>query len=395
MQHGAAGVLSVLVLADRALAGVGHAGSADRTDDDRARLLAAAARTAAWIDARRSTVPRLLPGLYFGRAGTAWALFDAARRLNDVETAEHAAQLALSLPVRWPNPDICHGAAGAGLAQLHLWRATGREEFLARVGMCADGLIEAAERDGGRVFWPVPQDADSVMAGMRHFGFAHGVAGVAAFLLAAGRATGRQAYLDAAAEAGDTLVAEAERGVWGARWRDARDSAPGQGMLYHWCSGSSGVGTFLLRLWRVTGDQAHRRLAEEAGAAVRHSRLLSPTAACHGLAGNGEFLLDLAAEFGGPYDAWADDLAAALYTRHTLADGRMVLPDESGADVRADYQTGLSGAVGFLLRLGHGGPRPWMAEEPLTSAGAPAATRAPAVAVAGTAPGRRPGVSAR
>jgi hypothetical protein len=31
--------------------------------------------------------------------------------------------------------------------------------------------------------------------------------------------------------------------------------------------------------------------------------------------------------------------------------------------VHADYQTGLSGCVDFLLRLGHGGPRPWLPEE--------------------------------
>lgn len=393
VQHGAAGVLAVLVRADRALGGTGRTGHPSSAQDgpahpgprvDRAALRAAVARAAGWIDARRTEVPLLLPGLYFGRAGTAWALFDAAEHLGDQEMAARASRLALSLPVRWPNPDVCHGAAGAGLAQLHLWRKTGREEFLDRVVACADGLAAAVERDGGRVFWPVPEDFDSAMAGMRHFGFAHGVAGVAAFLLAAGRATGRQEYLDLAAEAGDTLVAEAERGPWGARWRDGRDNAPGQGMLYHWCSGASGIGTFLLRLWRVTGTPAHRLLAEEAGAAVRHSRFLSPAAACHGLAGNGEFLLDLAAEFGGPWDAWADDLAAVLHSRHALADGRMVLPDESGADVRADHQTGMAGCVGFLLRLGHGGPRAWMAEDgpdrPATAArdaGDAAAVRVP------------------
>jgi hypothetical protein len=349
VQHGAAGVLAALVRADAVL--------------DRPRVRAAAAVAARWIGERLEEVPRLLPGLYFGRAGTVWALYDAARHLGDDGLAARALRTALALPVRWPNPDVCHGAAGAGFAQLHLWRATGDERFLERAEACAEGLAGAVERDGGRVFWPVPDDFDSAMAGMRHFGFAHGVAGVGAYLLAAGTATGRADHVALAVAAGDTLAAEAERGPWGARWRDGRDSAPGQGMLYHWCSGASGVGTFLLRLWRACGDPRYRLLAEEAGAAVRHIAWPSPSAACHGLAGNGHFLLDLADAFGGPYRAWADELAACLHTRHALLDGRRVLPDESGAAVHADYQTGLSGCVDFLLRLGHGGPRPWLPEE--------------------------------
>ncbi|MGW4894828.1 class IV lanthionine synthetase LanL [Kitasatospora sp. NPDC004240] len=358
VQHGAAGVLGLLTLAD------GHTGRED--------VRAALAGVAGWIDRRRTAVPRLLPGLYFGRAGTAWALHDAARRLDDRDLADHAVELALALPVRWPNPDVCHGTAGSALTQLHLWHATGREDFLRRAAEAADDLLAAAEYADGRVWWPVPADFDSTLAGIRHLGFAHGVAGVGCTLLAAARATGDRRYLDAAVAAGNTLAAEAERGPWGARWRTDRDDAPGTGMLYHWCSGASGVGTFLLRLWQDTGDPAHLELAEAAALAVRQARWNSPTAACHGLAGNGEFLLDLADAAGGPYRDWAQELAAALYARHTTRDGRLLIADESGQAVTADYNVGLAGVVGFLLRLRHGGPRPWMADGPAAHALAPA-----------------------
>jgi tRNA A-37 threonylcarbamoyl transferase component Bud32 len=349
VHHGAAGVLSVLVRADALLG--------------REELRGAVERAARWIDARRTAVPRLLPGLYFGRAGTAWALFDAARHLGDEALAERAAGLALALPVRWPNPDVCHGAAGSGFAQLHLWRATGREEFRARAGECAGALLAAAEHTADRVLWPVPADFDSALAGSRHFGFAHGVAGVAAFLLAMWRETGDPACLDMAVRAGDTLVEEAERGPWGARWRYDVKAEPGSGLLYHWCSGSSGAGTFLLRLWQATGEARYLALAEEAAVAVREMQWVSPSSVCHGLAGNGEFLLDLADARGGPYRDWAEELAACLHARHSVVGGRRVLPDESGMRVTSDYHVGLGGVVGFLLRLGHGGPRPWMAED--------------------------------
>jgi hypothetical protein len=38
------------------------------------------------------------------------------------------------------------------------------------------------------------------------------------------------------------------------------------------------------------------------------------------------------------------------------------VPDESGHEVSAGYGTGLSGVLSFLLRLRHGGPRPWMVD---------------------------------
>ncbi|MDB1090021.1 class IV lanthionine synthetase LanL [Streptomyces sp. ACA25] len=351
VQHGAAGVLSTLARA---------AGLLQRDE-----LTELTASVASWIDARRTRIPRLLPGLYFGRSGTAWALHDAARALDDDELAEHALDLARSVPLRWPNQDICHGTAGAGMTQLHFWQATGRPEFLDRVTECADALVQAAEHHADRVIWPVPQDMDSELAGLRHLGFAHGVAGVGTFLLGAARCTGQRTYRQLACAAGDTLAAEAEQGPWGARWRDDIGDKRGSGMGYHWCSGSSGVGTFLLRLWQNTGDEGYLRLAEEAGAAVRWSQRQASSSACHGLAGNGQYLLDLAdAVPSGPYRDWAGELALTLSSRHADRDGLLLLPDETGVGFRADHQTGMSGSLDFLLRFAHGGPRPWMADAP-------------------------------
>ncbi|MFJ5260162.1 class IV lanthionine synthetase LanL [Streptomyces sp. NPDC088387] len=346
VQHGAAGVLVTLAQADAALA--------------RPDLRTALATTASWLTARLDLTAAAppLPGLHFGRAGTAWALHDAARRLDDDALAERAERLALTLPLRWPNPDLFHGAAGAGLAQLKLWHATGREEFLDRAADCADGLAAAAVRGDDGVFWPVPADFDSALAGITHLGYAHGVAGVGTFVLEAALATGRADLFELAVEAGDTLARAAERDERGARWRTDRTAENGTGMLYHLCSGASGVGTFLLRLWQATGDDTLRKLSEEAATAVHRARWFTGTAVCHGLAGNGDFLLDMDQALGGPYHAMAEDLAATLHTRHTLRNGLALLPDESGSRVTVDYGVGLAGTVSFLLRLRHGGPRP-------------------------------------
>ncbi|WP_436772813.1 class IV lanthionine synthetase LanL [Yinghuangia sp. YIM S09857] len=354
VQYGAAGVLGVLARAARTPT------LAPALRD----LLADRVRTASsWVRERAAQEPVTLPGLHFGRSGTAWALMEAAELLDDCELAEHAAEMALRVPVRWPNPDVCHGAAGAGFAQLRMWDATGDNRFRQRIVACADGLLAAAREHGDLMLWQVPEDFDSQLAGAAHLGYAHGVAGIGAFLLAAGRATGRGAYLDAALAAGRTLsrTVRAENGA--AWWAQGPNDPPGV-RLAHWCSGSSGVGTFLIRLWDATGDPVLRDLSEQAATAVRRARWHSGTTACHGLAGNGEFLLDLAelSDPGGAelYRAHAEECAELIAARSASVGGRLVPCDETAVGISASYGTGLAGVVAFLLRLRHGGPRLWV-----------------------------------
>ncbi|MET9913387.1 class IV lanthionine synthetase LanL [Streptomyces sp. NPDC006476] len=360
VQHGAAGVLSVLIRAADVLG--------------RKDLEPVVRHVAAWTDARLDAVSGLPPGLYSGRAGVAWALHEAARHLDDAELLDRAERFALALPVRWPNPDVFHGVAGVGLTQLKLWQSTGRQRFLDRAAQCADALLAVAEHDRDGIFWQVPRDFDSGLAGAAYLGYAHGVAGIGSFLLVAATATGRDAYLEASHAAARTLFAEAERGPWGARWRTDRAHEPGSGLLHHLCSGASGVGTFLIRLWRATGDARALELAEAAARAAYRVRWTSGTSVCHGLAGDGEFLLDMAQAVGGPYQGWAEELAACLYIKRRARAGLVVVPDESGTQVAVDYGVGLAGVVGFLLRVRYGGPRlltaddasPTLAAQPLT-----------------------------
>jgi len=360
VQYGAAGTLAVLTraatLPPRAGTGGLFAGG----------LFAGVEAAAGWLDRRLPVEPRLLPGLYFGRSGAGWALFEAARLLGDERMAARAVELTSRLPARWPNPDVCHGTAGAGLAGLALWTATGDERLARLVRDCADQLVAAVQHRSGEVCWPVPADFDSTLAGLTHYGFAHGVAGIGTFLLAAGQATGEARYLELACAAGATLRRVAHRPGDAAWWPVGEEADPGRPIrMPHWCSGSSGVGTFLLRLWRYTGDPDHRELAEAAAVAVRALRWQVSPVACHGLAGDGQFLLDLAQALDQPrYHRWAAELAGCLHAYAVERDGRLVMPGEDRSGVHAGYNTGLAGALDFLLRLRHGGPRPWLVDPP-------------------------------
>ncbi|WP_097238135.1 class IV lanthionine synthetase LanL [Streptomyces sp. 1331.2] len=380
VQHGAAGVLAVLA---RAVAG-------GRLPDGIREEAVRTARTAAdWIERRIAVEPVVLPGLHFGRSGTAWALLDAARALDDPELAVRAAALARRIAVEWPNPDVCHGAAGAGFTQLRFaahdftaddfttggftaggftGAAAGSQDFLDRAAHAARALLAAARHEPYGTVWPVPLDFDSALAGITHLGFAHGVAGVGAFLLAAAEATGDQALLAGAVAAGHTLAATV-------RWDDGRERAwwpqsandPAHIRLSHWCSGSSGAGSFLLRLWRATGDADTLDLARAAGRAVSAARWHGGVSACHGLAGDGEYLLDLAEATGEPeFRCAAEQSAALIATRTARRDGLLVLPDETGTGCAPAYGTGTAGPLAFLLRLRDGGPRLWLDPVPPT-----------------------------
>ncbi|MFE7561657.1 lanthionine synthetase LanC family protein [Kitasatospora sp. NPDC057500] len=362
VQHGAAGVLAVLARA---------AATAGLPEDVRETARTTARTAADWIERRCAAEPVVLPGLHFGRSGAAWALLDAARALGDHALAGRAAELAGRIPVEWPNPDVCHGAAGAGFLQLRCaadgpeGSVAGPARFLDRAVRCGHGLLAAAQQAPYGTVWPVPPDFDSALAGITHLGHAHGVAGVGAFLLAAAGATGDGPLLDGARAAGRTLAAtarldtSASTGAPAAWWPQSADD-PEHVRLAHWCSGSSGVGTFLVRLWRATGDTEAHRLAVAAGRAVTAGRWHSGTTACHGLAGDGEFLLDLAEATGDPdHHAAAGRLGALIAARSALRDGLTVLPDETGTGSAPAYGTGTAGALAFLLRLRHGGPRLW------------------------------------
>lgn len=302
-------------------------------------LVSAAAR---WLDRRLVDEPRTLPGLHYGRAGTAWALYDAACYLGDEDMAARAVALLASVPVRWHLPGIAHGLAGAGLATIYLWRCTGDPKLSARISAYAQRVLAAVEHDDTGVSWPTGR-----------YGFADGVAGIGAFLLAAGQALDDGEPMEMAQECGQTLCRAAVT-IDGAAW---------------WPSGSgsvgdepAGVGSFLIRLWSATGDSQFLDAAAMAATAVHRDRWAHQPSV---LADSGEFLVDMATATGdGRYRDQASGLAACIASRAVLRHGRLVPVDAPLRPVDGGSHIGLTGVLGLMIRLLHGGRRLWMIDPP-------------------------------
>ncbi len=349
IQTGASGVGMFLCQAGR------------RRDDPALRELVC--RAAQWVDRQLSERPQRPPGLYFGRAGAVWFLDEAAAWLGNPALRERAGELALALPIQTFNPDITHGTAGIGLAQLRHWQVTGDSRCLDRAERAVAALCASARPGPEGVVWRVREDVESVFAGLASYGFAHGTAGIAYFLLCAAGVLTDPNCRELALEAVETLMKAVRIDDEGAAYWEV---GPGRGPAEspHWCNGSSGVGTTLVRAYTATRHERYLHVAEAAARAVVARPWRGGLVQCHGLAGDGDYLLDLYAVTGDHrYRELALDLAGLIYLRRFRDGGLLVFPDESGEKVTASFGTGLSGIGAFFARLVDGGARTLMVDE--------------------------------
>jgi hypothetical protein len=318
----------------------------------------AVAGLARWV-ARSLRKPEGRPqGLYFGAAGAAWFLLEAAAALDDEELRRSACELAIALrphPGLW---DVTHGASGIGMALLHFHRSTGDAAFLERAVRTAREVVAAARHTPSGPLWPQPDAAgkESVF-----YGFAHGSAGIAYFLLAAYAASGEEGLLEASEAAMQAVIGAGQVEDGCAYW----PHGPERPTLWsYWCHGSSGVGTTLARLYQVTGREQYRDLAVAAAEMVYRDRWHAGLGQCHGLAGNGEFLLDMHQILGDDqYLRAAREMGRVLATYGIRRDGLTVFADDSGSNLVPDFAVGNSGIGVFFNRLATTAGRLFMVDE--------------------------------
>lgn len=315
-----------------------------------------------WVLANLEQTSDHAPSLYLGLGGTVWFLLETSEALGIEALRERAKELALALPEQLEVPDVTHGAAGLGIAQLKFWHCLGDAVFLQRARNIAGYLTRSAIRNPvGGLLWQIPPELESVMSGKIYYGYAHGNAGILHFFTLLFKATRDPRFLDVAVEAANVLVDAAEIIADCAYWSFGPDEPT---KWVHWCNGSSGVGSALLRLYEVTGSAKYLELCRLAANAVMRSKWRSPPVQCHGLAGNGEFLLDLYKKVGDQtFLDMAKNLADIIYSRRVYLGGPALFPDETGMRISTDYGIGYAGVAGFLLRLSQLTPRTLMLDE--------------------------------
>jgi lantibiotic modifying enzyme len=309
-------------------------------------------------------------GFYAGALGVAWACVKVGLALDAPVAVEQGIGLlreVLGAPsLDAEGLDVTAGSAGAVGALLDLSDALAHDSTLSealRDGALrhADRVVATASRGERGLSWPGPASSTGLC------GLSHGAAGFAWALFSAHRASGREAYREAAEEA-----LHFERSWFDTReqnWPDLRDGPDafiGDGALGNgaarrafmstWCHGAPGIALARMACHALGGDAQCRT---EAAAAARTTAATARMAGaaqgswslCHGLAGNADVLIEGARHLEDPelLDQ-ARDVGRAGIALHARPEAPWPCGVLGGGETPS-LMLGLAGIGHFYLRL--------------------------------------------
>lgn len=264
-------------------------------------------------------------GLYTGLAGIAFALWHLAEAEGGVrfrEGAKGCVELLLSRAqetgsgVEWRTDaterceeaatlDIFSGSAGIGL--FLLWWAKRERAPEGRPWAIAVGerLLEVAVRTNEGLDWPNAGHERGTL------NFAHGTSGIVYFLAKLAKRTGSATILDGARRGAAFLLSRAYVGesyclLPYVQPRDDCEVSPGERSMcaMNWCHGPAGTGLAWYQLYEATLDPEwldlfRRTVGSLFPGSLDHAEFVAPSfdgeysvCWCHGLAGNGAFVLN-------------------------------------------------------------------------------------------------------
>ncbi|HMA53910.1 MAG TPA: lanthionine synthetase LanC family protein [Acidobacteriota bacterium] len=309
-------------------------------------------------------------GLYEGLSGIALALEETYKASKDeryrrgsLDLLERIASSAKAAGggVEWSaTTDIISGSAGTGLFLIYAFHETGDRTWLDLAARAGTRLVELGRPENGGLKWAMDPGFPRLMPN-----FSHGTAGIAYFLAALSQETGRKEFLDAALAGAKYLLSVAKTDSESCLvFHDEPDNKD----LYYlgWCHGPVGTARLFFLLSRATSDKTWLDWVRKSANGLLGSGIpeketpgfWNNAGICCGLAGVGEFFLDLYRELGDPaYLDFSKRVASRLLAKATVENGRMFWV-QAEHRTRPDYvfaQTGyMQGAAGigaFLLRL--------------------------------------------
>jgi lantibiotic modifying enzyme len=309
-------------------------------------------------------------GLYDGLAGIGFALEETFKATNDgkyrrgfLDCLDRIASTAASAGsgIEWSSTtDIISGSAGTGLFLLYAFSETGDRSRLDLAAKAGSRLVELGRPENGGLKWAMDPSFPRLMPN-----FSHGTAGIAYFLAALYRETKHREFLAAALAGAKYLLSVARtEGESCLVFHDEPDNKD----LYYlgWCHGPVGTARLFVLLDTITGDKVWLEWVRRSARGLLKSGIpeqetpgfWNNAGICCGLAGVGEFFLDLYEAYGEASDlGFAVRVAGRLLAKSTVEAGKIFWV-QAEHRTRPDYlfaQTGyMQGAAGigtFLLRL--------------------------------------------
>ncbi len=314
-----------------------------------------------WID--RATKSTLCPpGLYSGLSGVATLFFATGRGERAIEILEQCRQS----PLIHEAAGLYFGASGWGLACLHAWRETREDRFLDWAVGIGEWLLATGLRSERGLSWSV--------AGKTALGLGEGQSGIALFLVYLSQASNDRKYMHAAMEAMDYDLSYGIDSAGKLLWQHSADAKPGDPKSPHTWYGASGVGVAAIRCFAATGEPRYKAAAERCALNLS-SRFTNKLWQFEGVAGFGEFLLDMAHFTGNEnYARMAYYQAEALFP-HAIKrpSGGIAFAGFDHYRICTDFAEGSSGIGAFIDRLlNRQGrllmPDDWLLQTPIVTA---------------------------
>ncbi len=316
----------------------------------------ALAELAEWTAKREPALDRPR-GLYFGSMGTAIFLVSVGLALHSDTFLEAGLELVdreIGGPQDEDRDDHIHGLAGLGTGYLILHHLTADQNYVIAAQHCAERMVAGQYQATNFDDFPDRRSAGIAV----RYGFGHGSAGTAEFLFSCSVATGSTRLETVGREQYTQVLTALTPLLATARTPQVRP------MSVSWCQGLAGIGTALSRAAELGGERAYLEAAQLIGqTAMAVAPRVPLVTQCCGLAGLGEFMLDVAAvsdEQQHVYHSHARSIARYILTRSGGSSRRPAFPDHSLMASRGEWATGSAGVLSFFRRLqGNGGSRLW------------------------------------
>jgi lantibiotic modifying enzyme len=291
-------------------------------------------------------------GLHFGKAGPAFSALQMSSIPPSSSVERMCDQVTISILRESPGPvtDMVGGASSNGFYLLEAWKKRMDSEFLDGAMRCGEWLRQQLTRDNLGCHCLARSDLKG-FGDCPYSGFAHGIAGVAFFFSLLYEATRNSVWKETALELFETLFASAQATHGGWNW----SRILGDQILSRcqWSHGAPGIGMSFLRAAEIFDDTRLLHAATMAGEATySYGDFRSNPTQCVGLAGSGDFLLELWSIT--RESRWLD---RALEFGNKILGYRDVLPEgdawptDAPGVYSADFMYGAAGIGHFLLRL--------------------------------------------
>lgn len=232
-------------------------------------------------------------GLYFGWTGVLLALLSARHAqlvtFGEVEILRFMERIADN---RNGWLDVTHGEAGVILGLLDALDLIDPSETNARraaydvIRSCAGHIADTQLESGG---WRAPIGV-SGMSGQQFLGYAHGTAGIAAAMLAAGLFEGNSELVERAERAAHLLL---HKGAYANSSFALPISEEVPQVWNWWCHGNAGAAPFLSAIGRATGNPVFEQAGRDAMWSSAKAFEYDNVSVCHGMAGVAMSVMDM------------------------------------------------------------------------------------------------------